>query len=586
MFLGVLTLITALTISAIAIYYSVAGLVAIFAAAAIPITIMGGSLEIGKLVAAVWLHKYWKQSPKLLKFYLTLAVAVLMFITSMGIFGFLSKAHIEQTASAQEGIAQIERIETEIARQNAIIERSEQRISVAEESVSRNNNDIQLQIDREQERIESAYDRIQPAIQEQTNIINDARLADDNRIGPFNDQLRGLEQELARLETQVNQYEERIATLSIDTSAADPLLAQIDSIESSISLVQGQLAGGEREAIQAAQRTIGVDDDGAAGPNTRRAADAWITQQQQRIAQLQVQIVELRQSAGNTVETERQRLTQLVNEIENERMPAIRQRQLEVLATIDEVRATESPVIQAARDEIQRLRASADAQVAQSQALIQSLRESITIGDDPEVAATIEEQQQRIAEASVIIDDLTEQRYVLEAQYRALEAEVGPVKYLAEFVYGETADKDLLEEAVRWVIIIIIFVFDPLAVVLLLASQKTFEWHREQKLAKTSTATQTEQPSEVSITITEESPVIVEEEPAPTFTRKFSKKNRSSAKPVEPDNKKVDTVVYDPYTDNRTDKELTKTELQIRKEIWPPGYDGKLAPPKPFDEEK
>ena len=89
MIFGLLTLITALSISAVAIYYSVAGLMAIFAAAALPIMIMGGVLEIGKLVTAVWLHKYWKQATWWLKSYLSIAVVVLMFITSMGIFGFL-----------------------------------------------------------------------------------------------------------------------------------------------------------------------------------------------------------------------------------------------------------------------------------------------------------------------------------------------------------------------------------------------------------------------------------------------------------------------------------------------------------------
>src|SRR5210317_2439059 len=108
MALAILVLITALCISAVAIYYSVAGLVAIFAAAAVPIMIMGGALEIGKLVTAVWLHRYWKQATWWLKTYLTTAVIVLMFITSMGIFGFLSKAHIEQTATANEGVAQLE----------------------------------------------------------------------------------------------------------------------------------------------------------------------------------------------------------------------------------------------------------------------------------------------------------------------------------------------------------------------------------------------------------------------------------------------------------------------------------------------
>ena len=102
MIYGLLTLLTALCISAIAIYYSVAGLVAIFAAAALPIIIMGTALEIGKLVTAVWLHKYWSKATWWLRTYLSTAVVVLMFITSMGIFGFLSKAHIEQTSAGDE----------------------------------------------------------------------------------------------------------------------------------------------------------------------------------------------------------------------------------------------------------------------------------------------------------------------------------------------------------------------------------------------------------------------------------------------------------------------------------------------------
>ena len=110
MIFGILTLITALAISAVAIYYSVAGLVAIFAAAALPIMIMGGTLEIAKLVTAVWLHKYWKQATWWLKTYLSVAVVVLMFITSMGIFGFLSKAHIEQPSASEESIARVESI--------------------------------------------------------------------------------------------------------------------------------------------------------------------------------------------------------------------------------------------------------------------------------------------------------------------------------------------------------------------------------------------------------------------------------------------------------------------------------------------
>ncbi len=104
MIFGILTMLIALCISAVAIYYSVAGLVAIFAAAAVPIIIMGGVLEVGKLVTAVWLHRFWNKAAWWMKFYLSIAVVVLMFITSMGIFGFLSKAHIEQTTASMETV--------------------------------------------------------------------------------------------------------------------------------------------------------------------------------------------------------------------------------------------------------------------------------------------------------------------------------------------------------------------------------------------------------------------------------------------------------------------------------------------------
>jgi hypothetical protein len=480
MFLGIIVLITALTISAVAIYYSVAGLVAIFAAAAVPIIIMGGALEIGKLVTAVWLHRYWHQATWWLKSYLTLAVVVLMFITSMGIFGFLSKAHIEQAAAASEGIAQIERIESEIARQEALIVRSEEKISKAEDSTGNQNSSIQAQIDTEQQRIDSAYERIQPAVQEQNRIIEDARAADSRRTEPFEQQLAALEQQLSRINEQIQQAEQRLQDLTLNTSSADPILAQIANIEESISLVQGQLAGGEREAVQAAQRTIGVDDDGAAGPNTRRAADAWIAEQRNRITELQGQANNIRQQSRETFNNERQRLADSIASLSGEQTDSVKQRQTEILAAIDQVRSTESPVIVAARDEINRLRQSADAQVERSQELIQRLRESLTIGTDDAADAIILEETQKIREANQAIDQLVGQQYTLQAEYRKLEAEVGPVKYLAEFVYGETADQDLLEEAVRWVILIIIFVFDPLAVLLLIASQYTFALHKDQ----------------------------------------------------------------------------------------------------------
>jgi len=480
MILGILVMITALSISAVAIYYSVSGLVAIFAAAAIPIIIMGTVLEIGKLVTAVWLHKYWHQAKWWLKYYLSIATLVLMFITSMGIFGFLSKAHIEQTAAAQEGVAQIERIEQELQRQAIVIQRAEQRIVEAEASVGEGNAAIQAQIDTEQERIDNAYNRIQPAIDEQTSIIQAARAADQDRTAPYEAQLESIREEVIRLENSAREYENTISGLGVDNSAILPIREQIAVIQEQISRVQGQIASGEREQIRQAQTTIGANADGSAGPNTRRAANAWIETQQSRINELNQNVSTLQEQAIQTVDNERSRLTNIVNDIRNNQIPALKTRETQMLDKIDEVRSTESPIVVRAREEIQRIRTSADNQIAQSNELIQRLRESLTVGVDATVEAVIQEQRQKIIETNNSIDTLTEQKYALQAEYRKLEAEVGPVKYLAEFIYDD-ADKDVLEEAVRWVIMVIIFVFDPLAVLLLIASQATFEMRRRER---------------------------------------------------------------------------------------------------------
>lgn len=386
MFLGLIVLITALTISAVAIYYSVAGLVAIFAAAAIPIVIMGSALEVGKLVTAVWLHRHWHQATWWLKTYLSFAVVVLMFITSMGIFGFLSKAHIEQTAASQENVAQVDRLEQEIARQQALIVRAEQRIEGLESGGSGAQANIQAQIDREQERIDRAYERAEPAIQEQRDII-------DRQEGRVQADIKEIESQLERLDTAVSNGD-----------------------------------------IASAQRVIGVEADGIMGPNTRAAIDRYRDRKAQEKAQLDLRLDEV----GNNSK------------------------------------------VQAARQEIQRIRQGVETQIAQSNELINSLRQRLSNNDSTNVETLVAEQNELVRTASSELDSLTQEKFAIEAEYRKLEAEVGPIKYIADFVYGD-AEKSTLEDAVRWVILIIIFVFDPLAVLLLIASQYTFNWHRENK---------------------------------------------------------------------------------------------------------
>ena len=593
MFLGILVFITALAISAIAIYYSVAGLVAIFAAAALPIMIMGGALEIGKLVTAVWLHKYWKQAAWWLKSYLSIAVVVLMFITSMGIFGFLSKAHIEQTSASIESVENLGQIETEIARLKSQIVRAEEKIVKAESSTGNRNEDIQAQIDKEQDRIDTAYERIQPAIAEQNGIISDTRSADSNRTKPYEDQLVSITNELVRLDTTAKEYETTIAGLEYDYSAAEPIIAKIATINATISKVEGQMASAEREQIKQAQSTIGANPDGAAGPNTRRAANAWIETQKEVVNGLNDQISQLRSDAKATVDSERNRLSDIVNDIRNARLPAVKQREVNMLAKIESVRSTESPVIQTARDEIARLRTSADTQIAASQALVQKLRDQIKIDAGNDIDTIIDEQSARIKTANLEIDTLTEEKYTIEAEYRKLEAEVGPIKYIAEFIYEE-ADRDILEQAVRWVIITIIFVFDPLAVLLLIASQYTFEWRRNDKLSnkhedviepieeeEKDPDAQMEQALNGKTFQDVDDQVLKEEYKNDDGVEELlAKADPETLEEVAKElgiEKTVDKEPYDPYTDTRDDEFLDGQELSQRRNMKLYSPDGRLA---------
>jgi len=266
--LSTLALITALTLSGIAAWYSVVGLTAIFAAAVIPIIIMGGSLEVAKVVTTIWLHRYWDKCKWAMKTYLTGAVIVLAVVTSMGIFGFLSKAHMDQGIPTGDVAAQISLLDEKINIQKELIK-------------------------SERENIESAR------------------------------------RALSQLDAQVS------ARLDRGTSEA--------SAERSVQ-------------IRAAQRR------------------------------------------------DRQAYTK-----------------------------------------------------------------------------EIEDAQKRIEQSNTTIQQLSIEKAPLASQYRKIEAEVGPIKYIAALIYGDNPDNATLERAVRWVIILLIFVFDPLALMLVIAAISSYKWEFDEK---------------------------------------------------------------------------------------------------------
>jgi hypothetical protein len=163
MFIAILTLLSALSISGVAIFYSVIGLATIFPGAFVPVVIMGGVLEVGKLITASWLYRNWKFTPFMLK----------TFITSMGIFGFLSKAHLEQNLASDTLIQRIQilndKIDSEknsILRQNAVIDR-------LEKSINRSTGTADGDIEVQQSIIADANDKLKTLLTVETNTVRD-----------------------------------------------------------------------------------------------------------------------------------------------------------------------------------------------------------------------------------------------------------------------------------------------------------------------------------------------------------------------------------------------------------------------------
>ena len=133
----IIVFLSAISISVIAAGYSIAGLTALFAGAVVPIIAMGSALEVGKLVAASWLYNNWRNKlvPQTIKAYFTFAVIVLIFITSMGIFGFLSKAHLDQVQPTSSNNIKIELIDNQIKQQNLIIERANKTLTLLDSTL-------------------------------------------------------------------------------------------------------------------------------------------------------------------------------------------------------------------------------------------------------------------------------------------------------------------------------------------------------------------------------------------------------------------------------------------------------------------
>ena len=400
LFIAWLTLLTALTISGVAIYYSVSGLAAIFSAAVIPIIIMGGVLEVSKLVTAVWLHRFWGIATWWLKTYLSIAVVVLMLITSIGIFGFLSKAHDTASGNATEAIATVTRIDGQIAREENRIEILEDRINGLQ---SGDGFDVSSSISQQQEIISGARGAVQADIdynQTQITAINER-----------------LDRDLEALET----------SLTADIQVQTDKLVPLDDLVASYR---------DEEDTGFINRT-----------DNRGEAERVLQEQKPERDAIAAEINRLRDSARDREA-----------ELRREASVAVREAQ----GNINDYRAQTQETVDAATAEINRLREQSNS----------------SQDDDLE---QIDEWNLTIDGIYNTIDSLRDEKFESEQAVRLVESEVGPIRYIAEFFTGtEDADAGLLETAVSWLIMVIIFVFDPLAVLLLIASQYTFEQRRKE----------------------------------------------------------------------------------------------------------
>jgi hypothetical protein len=354
-YLNYLALLTALGIAGIAAYFSVLGLATIFAGAFMGIVIMAGALEFGKIVSAAYLHLFWDRLTWT-KYFMTLMVVVLMLITSLGIFGYLSKAHSEQTGDTAQAQSVVTRIENQILREENKIETYEGRIVTLGVSTI----DVSASISQQEEIRDGAWTRVQGDI--------------------------------------------------------DYAKGQIESLRGELSTLNETVATLRNKGIQ----TVILDEGGLFASADIEKID-YVAQANTLFTQQSPQRIQIRDDIG------------------------------EQQANIDSYRSQAQDTINTANSEIKALQTS-------------------STGDVDDLIAKTEEFNLLIDASYDTIDEYKDEMFESKQIILTLEREVGPIKYIAEVMYGQEESVKYLDNAVRWVIYMLIFVFDPLAVLLLISS--------------------------------------------------------------------------------------------------------------------
>jgi len=210
------TLLTAILLSVVAAYFSIVGLMAIFASAAIPIAVMGGTLELAKVVSASWVYRNWKTAPALIRYYLTIAIVVLSIITSLGIFGYLSKAHLDQAIPSGDIAAKLALVDEKIKVEKDNIDVSRKAIKQMDESVD------QVMARSTDEKGADKASSLRKAQQKERNRLLNEIETYNKRVATLNEERAPIASEIRKVEAEVGPIK-YIAALIYDTQSTDTL---------------------------------------------------------------------------------------------------------------------------------------------------------------------------------------------------------------------------------------------------------------------------------------------------------------------------------------------------------------------------
>ena len=379
MWFGILTLVTAIAIAGVAAWFSIVGLMLLFSGMPLSIAVMAGTLEVGKLLTASWLYRYWNETSIMLRTYLTTAVVVLMLVTSIGIFGYLSKAASDQAGDIGDAVAVVERIDAQIDREENKIALIEDRILGIGGSV-----DISASIEAQEDIRDGAWARVQGDIDYNQEQIENVR-----------------------------------EQLTVDIAQQDSRLAELDKAVNEL-------------------RAKGVEvvtlDEGGAFRSAETEKIDYIAQANELRASQQAERDEIKEEKQSL----RDQATADINVFQT---------------AIDNYRQQAQDDINGANAEINRLR-----------------NQSSTQADDN--LLKINQFNADIDAIYANIVTLKDEKFDAESKIRNLDREVGPIKYLAQLIYG-SEEREVLDEAIRLFILMLVFVFDPLAVMLIIAANQT-----------------------------------------------------------------------------------------------------------------